>query len=137
MTNKAVTFLEDVGKDFKNGLTKLLPIVAKGVQIAQVAEPFVTALNPLIGSIFQTTVGTVASIEQQFTALGQQTGTGVQKLATATTILAPVLSQALSAAGYASDLPTIQNYITAVVGFLNAIPAATATPAAVTAPKAA
>jgi hypothetical protein len=129
MTNKAVTFLEDVGKDFKNGLAKLLPIVAKGVQVATVAEPFVSALNPLVGSIFQTTVATVSSIEQKFAALGQQTGTGTQKLGEAVTILTPVLGQALTAAGLAADLPTIQNYISAVVGFLNAIPAATATPA--------
>jgi hypothetical protein len=134
VTNKFVTFLEDVGKDFKNGLAKLLPIVAKGVSIATVAEPFVTALNPLVGSIFQTTVATVSSIEQKFAALGQQSGTGVQKLGEAVTILTPVLGQALTSAGLAADLPTIQNYISAVVGFLNAIPAATAAPAAAPSP---
>ena len=129
MADKFVTFLEDVGKDFKNGLAKLLPIVAKGVSIAQLAEGPISSINPLVGAIFQTTVATVSDIEQKFAAMGQQTGTGAQKLAEATTILTPVLNQALSATGNAADVATIQKYISAVVSFLNAIPAPAATPA--------
>lgn len=123
MANKFVTFLEDIGKDFKNGLIKLEPFLIKGIAIAEAAEAPITAINPLVGAIFQTVVGTVSSIEQKFAAMGTQTGTGAQKLAEAVQILAPVLGQALTAAGHAADLTTVQNYINAVVAFLNAIPA--------------
>ena len=76
MSNKFVTFLEDIGADFKNGLAKLLPIVSKVVAVAEVAVPEVAALDPAVGAIFQTVVGTVSTVEQKFAAMGQQSGTG-------------------------------------------------------------
>lgn len=134
MANKFVTFLEKVGTDFKNGLAKLDPFVKQAIILAQAAAPEIAALDPALGAVFATTVATVSSVEQKFAALGQQTGSGVQKLAEATNILAPVIAQSFQAAGKAADLPTIQNYISAVVNFLNAIPAsapvAASTPAA-------
>jgi hypothetical protein len=130
MANKFVTFLEDVGHDFKVGLSKLDPIVKKAIVIAQAAEAPIAGLDPALGVIFTTVVSTVSSIEQKFAAMGQQTGTGVQKLAEAVTILSPVVTQAFTAAGKAADNVTVQNYISAVVNFLNAIPASPATPAA-------
>ncbi|MBZ5697116.1 MAG: hypothetical protein LAN18_01065 [Acidobacteriia bacterium] len=123
MANKFVSFLQSLGRDFKAGLSKLDPFVKKAISVAQAAEPEITALDPAIGTIFTTVVTVVSSIEQKFAAMGQQTGTGVQKLAEATSILAPVVTQAFTAAGKAADLPTVQNYISAVVNFLNAIPA--------------
>jgi hypothetical protein len=128
MANKFVTFLETIGHDFKIGLVKLDPWVKEGIVLATAAETEVSALDPAIGVIFKTVVATVSSIEQKFTAMGQQTGTGVQKLAEATTILQPIIQQAFAAAGKPSDGATVSNYINAVVGFLNSIPAST-TPA--------
>lgn len=136
MSSKFVTFLEDVGHDFKVGLQKLDPIVKEGITIAQAAEGSISALDPAIGAIFATTVGVVSSIEQKFAAMGQQTGTGVQKLAEATTILQPVIAQAFAAAGKASDGATVSNYISKIVDFLNAIPASPSVPAAPAAPAA-
>jgi hypothetical protein len=131
MANKFVSFLETLGHDFKIGLQILGPIVKQGLLIATAAEPLVAELDPGLGSILSTTVATVCSIEQKFAAMGQQSGTGMQKLSEATTILQPVISQAFAAAGKASDAATVGNYISAVVGFLNAIPAMhTASPAA-------
>lgn len=130
MANKFVSFLESIGHDFKVGLAKLDPIVKEGIVLGQAAEGPITALDPALGAIFTTTVATVSSIEQKFAAMGQQTGSGVQKLAEATTILSPVIQQAFSAAGKASDVATVSNYISAVVDFLDAIPASPATPAA-------
>lgn len=123
MANRFVTFLEDIGHDFKVGLQKLDPIVKEGVVLGTAATPYVTALDPAIGAILQTTIATVSDIEQKFAAMGNQTGSGPQKLAQAVTILQPVISQAFSAAGKASDGETVTNYVNAVVGFLNAIPA--------------
>lgn len=123
MSNTFITFLEDVGHDFKVGLQKLDPILKKGIQIAIAEEDTISAIDPAIGAIFRTTVGVVASIEQKFAAMGQQTGTGVKKLAESFTILEPVIAQAFAAAGKASDGATVSNYISKVADFLNAIPA--------------
>ena len=132
MTNRVLSFLEHVGQDFKNGLVKIQPFIDKGVALAEEAEPFVAAIDPAIGPLFTTVVAEVASIEQKFTQLGKATGTGPQKLAEATSILEPVIAQAFGAAGKAADTATVQKYISAVVDFLNAIPASSpaATPAA-------
>jgi len=131
MTNKFVSFLEEVGKDFKNGLAKIAPFIEKGLQIAAVAEPEIAVLDPALGPIFSTVVAEVSNIEQKFAAMGKQTGSGAEKLATAVTILQPVVAQAFNAAGKPSDGATVGNYISAVVNFLNAIPAGgTATAAA-------
>lgn len=131
MANKVVTFLEDIGHDFKVGLGKLDPFIKEAIVVATKEEDVVSNLDPALGAIFKLTVATVSSIEQKFAAMAQQTGSGVQKLAEATTILEPVIAQAFSAAGKASDVATIEKYISAVVDFLNAIPAnGTAAPAA-------
>lgn len=123
MTNKVVTFLEAVGHDFKVGLQKIDPFIKEAVVLGTDAEAEVSALDPALGAILKLTVATVSSIEQKFAAMGQQTGSGVQKLAEVTTILEPVIGQAFSVAGKPSDFPTVQKYISAVVDFLNAIPA--------------
>lgn len=122
MSNRFLTFLEKIGHDFKVGLDTILPFA----QAASVT--IVPALDPAIGPLFATTVGVVSQTEQKFAAMGQQSGTGVQKLAEATSILQPVVAQAFAAAGKPSDNTTVQNYINAVVAFLNAVPA-TASPA--------
>jgi hypothetical protein len=122
MANRFVTVLQKIGHDFKIGLDKILPF-------AVAAEAPIAALDPALGALFQTAVGVVSSIEQKFTAMGQQAGTGAQKLAEATQILFPVVQQIFSSAGKQSDLGTVQNYISQVVNFLNAIPAAGTAPA--------
>jgi hypothetical protein len=130
MANKVVTFLEAIGRDVKNGLVKIDPFIQKAITMAQVAAPEISALDPALGAVFSTVVATVSSIEQKFVALNQQTGTGAQKLAEATTILGPVITQAFQSSGKAADLPTVQKYISAVVNFLNAIPQSVAPAAA-------
>lgn len=135
MANRVLSFLESIGHDFEVGLQKLDPFVKEAVVLGTAAEAEVSSLDPGLGVVFKTVVSTVALIEQKFTAMGQQTGSDVQKLATAMTILQPVVSQAFAAAGKASDATTVSNYVSAVVDFLNAIPASgTATPAPATAP---
>jgi hypothetical protein len=132
MTNSFVSFLKHLGTDFKNGFKALEPLIGKATQIAIAAGPEIALFNPLLGSVFQTTVGVVVGVEQKFAAMGTQSGTGPQKLSEATTILAPLLTTALSDAGHTADIPTVQKYINAVVAFLNALPPpppATAAPA--------
>lgn len=112
MSNKFLSVLAKIGQDFKKGLDIVLkeePLVA----------PFISALNPGVGAALSATVAVVAQTEQKFTAMGQQTGTGPQKLQEAVTILQPLLATALADAGNPASLAKIQGYITAVVDVLN------------------
>lgn len=120
MANKFISVLEAIGHDFKVALDKIMPFAfAAGGTI-------VPLLDPSIAPLFQATVGVVAQTEQKFAAMGQQSGTGVQKSAEALSILGPLLSQGLAVAGKPADQPTVQNYLNAVVALLNAVPAAPA-----------
>jgi len=121
MSNKFLSFLSAIGKDFKKGLDKVLPFAETA------AVTVIPALFPAIGPIFNTVVGVVVQTEQKFAAMGQQSGTGTQKLAEATSILGPLLSQLLAADGKTADSATVMQYINAVVAFLNAVPASSTT----------
>ena len=123
MTNKFIGFLETIGTDFEKGVEKLEPAIAEGAGIASAAEAPLTALDPALGTIFTATVNEIVTVEQKFAAAGQQSGTGSQKLASVVTTIGPVISQAFEAAGKASDEATVAKYVSALVDFLNAIPA--------------
>jgi hypothetical protein len=111
------SWLDAVGHDFKVGLDKILPW-ATGA-----GETAVAIFAPQLGPIFNATVAAVSATEQKFSAMGTQTGTGAQKLAEATTIVGPLISQALTDAGKPADIPAVQGYINSVVAILNATPA--------------
>lgn len=118
MTNKFVSFLEAVGKDFKKGLDVLL-------KFAPEAETAVGIFAPQLGPAFNTTVNAVVMAEQKYAALGKQTGTGQQKLADVLQIAEPVIAQSLADAGKANDTASVTNYVNSVVAVLNAAPAPT------------
>jgi hypothetical protein len=111
MSNKFESFLKAVGHDFKIGLDHVLPI-------AQAAVPAVSIINPGVGALLQTSVGVALATEQKFAAMGQQSGTGQQKLAEAVSILNPIIKQVFPQFGDAE----VQNYVNAVVALLNALP---------------
>ena len=119
MANKFVSFLEAVGKDFKKGLSAVLPF-------AEAAAPVISALDPAAGAILSTTLGVVLQTEQKFAAMGQQTGSGPQKLAEVTAILTPLLTTSLSEAGQPATAAQITKYVNDAVAILNDIPATTA-----------
>jgi hypothetical protein len=119
MANKFVGFLEAVGRDFK----KLLPFAQAGV------EAFFPAASPLFNLV--TNQAIVA--EQNFAAIGQQSGTGSQKLAAVTAAIGNTLKQALADAGKPNSLTDVQNFISAVVTILNTTPAVLTTTSTATA----
>lgn len=116
MPKKFLSVLDTIGKDFAKGLDIVLPI-------AQAAEPFVSTYNPAIGALYATVVGIVVQTEQKFAALGKQSGNGPQKLAEAATIAAPVVEQVFQLSGVKADSGMVNDYVSAVVGMLNATPA--------------
>jgi hypothetical protein len=121
---KAKTFLQHVGQDIEKGFAKAAPIV-------QDAEPYLNLVFPGFGPLFASTANEVISTEQKFAAIGQQSGTGAQKLSSTLSVIEPVAQQLFTAAKLPSDETTITNWINGVVGLLNGIPAPA--PAAATA----
>ncbi len=125
MTNKFLSFLEAVGRDFKKGLTVALPF------IETVGEAAVATFVPSLGPLFNQTVSAVVTAEQSAAAIGKQTGSGVQKAAAVVALVGPLIEQALIDAGKSSTAADVQNYINAIVTILNLAPAPLpATPAA-------
>ena len=124
MTNKFLTFLETVGRDFRKGLDAILPFASTAGELA------VSVFAPALGPIFNQTVNAVITAEQNAAAIGKQTGSGAQKLASVVQLMGPLISQALADLGKESDTASVQAYINAVVAILNAAPAPAASPSA-------
>jgi hypothetical protein len=111
------SFLDTVGKDFKKGLDFVLPYAETAGEIA------VSIFAPSLGTLFNQTVNAVVTAEQAAAAVGKQTGTGAQKLASVVQLMGPLIAQGLADAGKANDDAAVQAYITAIVTILNAVPA--------------
>ena len=104
------SILSDIG----NGLKRFFGVA---VTVATAAEPFVDALFPGIGTLYNAVLVEVAKAEAAAVAAGQQNGTGAQKLALVVQAVAAQFPQ------YTPAQLTI--IINGVVAGLNAIPAAT------------
>ena len=128
--NKAFTFLEHVGQEFKAGAVDVAKAFAKVAPIIQEAEPYVNVTFPGFGPLFAATVNEVVSTEQKFAAIGQQTGSGKDKLASVLAVIQPVAAQIFAQAKLPNDEATITNWINGVVGLLKGVPAPTSAPAA-------
>lgn len=115
--NRFVAFLENVGHDFKVGLTKIVPIAATAGEVA--ARIF---LPPGASNLFNQTVAAVVTAEQNAAAIRQQTGSGPQKLAAVVSLMGGLIKQALADMGKSSDDAAVEKYISSVVTILNAVP---------------
>ncbi|HXM59363.1 MAG TPA: hypothetical protein VN950_00810 [Terriglobales bacterium] len=110
MSSKFVGFLEAAGRDIK----KDLPWVAK------IAEVGVAGFFPAASPLFNQVANQVIAAEQNFAAIGQQSGTGSSKAAAVTQISGNLIQQFLTDSG--SKL-TVAQYIETVVNMLNLTPA--------------
>lgn len=128
MSNKFVSFLEAIGKDFEKGLTvavKAAPTVdalANFIFPASVAitTPATLGLNLLQNSII--------SIEQKYAASGIHNGTGAQKTAEVLALSGPAATALLTQAGVPNvDTTYISNLINIIVAGLNLQPAVAVT----------
>lgn len=120
------SFLTAVGQDFKKGLDytlRLEPAVEAGLQIA----------DPPVAALLHVTTATILSVEQKFTAMGAQSGTGPQKAAQSIQILEPLVKSILTPYGITVDTEYIQKYIDSFVAILNLLPAISTTAAPVVA----
>lgn len=117
MANKFISFLETVGRDFKKGLSFILPWAQGAGEVA------ISLFAPALGPLFNQTVNAIVTAEQAAAAIGKQNGTGAQKLAQVVALMGPLIGQALADVGKANDAAAVQAYINAVVTILNAAPA--------------
>ena len=112
-----ISVLDKIGHDFKVTLDKVLPWAAGAGSVA------VSIFDPAIAPLFQATLGVVSQTEQKFAAMGQQTGTGAQKLSDVITIMGPLIQQGFIAAGQDSTPAAVEKFVNAAVAILNATPA--------------
>lgn len=128
MSNKFVSILEAIGKDFEKGLLFVIRFLPPVESLAALLFP--AAVAPL--TVAEATAGllqnAIVVVEQRYAASGVQTGTGQQKAAevlalagqAVTTLLAdPTAQKELAAAGITVNDAYIQNLVAAIVGFLN------------------
>lgn len=126
------SFLSHVGGFFATAvkdIQKYAPtVIADAQAVTAAAAPVITLAFPGVGTaiVAGTTLvlNEVVSVEEKFAAAGQPTGSGPQKLATVIGIIGPALKNLLASEGLPTDDATVTNWINAVVGFLNGIPAA-------------
>jgi hypothetical protein len=128
--SKFVSVLDHIGHDFKVGLTKIMPFAEGAGEVA------VSIFAPGASALFNQTVAAVATAEQSAAAVGQQSGTGPQKLAAVAQLMGPLIKQALADVGKPNDDTAVNSYISSVVTILNAMPASepASTAVAVSAP---
>lgn len=120
------SFLSAVGADFKKGLDFAL-------KLEPAAETALDVIDPPIAALLHVTTATVMNVEQKFTAMGSQAGTGAQKLAEAVQILEPSVISTFAQYGVTLDSSGVQKYINALVALLNTLPPVSAPAAPVAA----
>lgn len=108
MSNKFITLLQHIGQDIEKGF--------------EIAKPYIQPAEALLafipgGAVAVPVINAVFTVEQNFAAVGKQSGSGNAKLAQVLQILEPYLKLALPA-----DVDP-KAYVNAIVAFLNAIPA--------------
>lgn len=111
MGSKFLSWLEHVGRSILH--------IAENPEVTRI----ITLFAPQFGAAFNLTVNAVALAEQKFAALGQQSGSGAEKLADVLQIAQPTIAQALKDLGKPNDVDSVKAYINAVVTVLNTVPA--------------
>ena len=111
--DKFVSFLDHVGHDFKVGFDS--PVVQA------MAKTAITIFAPTALPLFNQTMASVITAEQNAAAIGAQSS-GPQKLASVVSIMGGLIKQALSDVGKPNDDTSVQKYVSAVVTILDATP---------------
>lgn len=115
-----VSVMKAIGKDIEKVFAS--PWFQTAIKVGE----GIASLTPL-GPAFTVTAQAVLTAEANFAAVGQQSGTGAQKLASVISNAGNLITQALKDAGVSSvNQQTVANYISAVVTVLNATPAPSA-----------
>ncbi len=127
--NGFISFLDAVGADFKKAFSFIAPIATAATPIVSLVG--LATGNPALGTAYAAIDSTIQNVvvltEQKFAAMGQQSGTGPQKLAEAVSIVTPAMTQILGSLGVQTNSTLVTAWVNAVVALLNAYPAVPAT----------
>lgn len=119
MSNKFVSVLEAIGKDFLKGLSYA---VKYAVPVEKLVALLFPAAAPVAAGLADATTliqNAVLQVEQKYAAAGVQNGTGAQKLSEVLVLSEQAVAGLLAKAGIQADTTYITNLINAVVAILN------------------
>lgn len=109
---KVFTFLGHLGQQTEKGIELVSPYLGDIAALISIA-------NPVLGAAFLATGKTVVLVEQKFSAIGKQSGTGAQKAAEVFAVAGSVVESALRQGGHASAEADVKKYIDYIVSVLN------------------
>jgi hypothetical protein len=130
MTNKFVSIMEQIGKDALKALAEVVKYLPAAASLAAEIFPAESAAISGVVNSVDLIQNAVVTIEQKMAAAGASSGTGAQKAADVLTLVAPTVTQLLTAEGIKVDASYLQGLVDAVVAILNV---RSATPSASTA----
>src|SRR5487761_1233008 len=117
MTNKFVSFLDRIGKDFKLGAEKALALETKLLPAEEAIASGVTLVDPAVGVTLKDLLMPIVGIQQAASALNASTGTGAQKLAVALPQFErALLSDPLFKGKTVANLPLYNSTLTTLTG---------------------
>jgi hypothetical protein len=117
------SFLSWIGSEFKKGFGLLKQFDTPIEDILGIVFPPAEAALEGAKAAINLVKGSVVSVEQKFSALGTQNGTGAQKLEEVLAIVEPAVTQLLAKEGIKADTSRVTEIINLVVAALNARPA--------------
>ena len=118
MTNvftSALSFVERIGQDTMHLIQDGVAFAAKAQPVANFIGSAVSIFEPALAPIVSTVLSTASYVEAQFAAAGNATGTGAQKFAIVSSLLGPLITQALQALGKPSAATDVTNVINGIV----------------------
>ena len=127
------SFMEHFGHDLKVGIVDIGKAVEAALPyVATIGESAVSMFFPAASSLFNKVVNEALTAEQNWTAAGKASGTGVQKSAAVLGIVGNLIEQSLKDAGMPSTAADVQKYVDMCVYWLNVtpVPAVPGTPPA-------
>jgi hypothetical protein len=134
MSNKFVSVMDAIGRDFEKGLIEAEKYLPEAASLAAVIYPPSAAVDASVISGVGLVQKAVTVVEQKYAASGVATGSGPQKLAEVMSLTDAAVTSLLAQYGIVADSAYITNLVNAVVAILNVQAAptvsATGTPAA-------
>lgn len=123
------SIMEHLGHDLKVGIVDIGKVISAALPyVATVGESAVAMFVPAASSLFNKVVQEAVTAEQNWTAAGKASGTGVQKSAAVLGIVGNLIEQGLKDAGMPSASADVQKYVDMVVYWLNVTPVPASTP---------
>jgi malonyl CoA-acyl carrier protein transacylase len=119
MTTKLTTIMDAIGRDAKKALSEVVKYLPAAATLASIIFPGQAGTVTGVVNAVNLVQSAVSTVEQKMAAAGIATGTGAQKLADVLTIVTPVVTQELTAAGLTPNTAYITSIVNAVVAVLN------------------